>query len=899
MRESAPSIEGLAPSDEPEGRATFPIAARATIALLVALGACVFPAAATPGRPLLWFLPIVGGAGVLGAAVIAVVFARRRDLRPISTIAAAIYAFLAVIVCAHVAEFVGIPPGHLNGAGWCYLAWHFGLSAGIAAVASRRMREATARGGVASALALGIGVGGLCVIATLVAPLPELKVANAYTDVARAALAFLIAQAVLALIVLRRAAADLGELSPWLQTAIVATLVDEALTAAAGSRFAVGWYLGHVASVAAILSLSGYFALESGRSARALHAAARLLLPADLAETLAHGTPLVLWTARPHGTLQYAAAGGTPLPAAPPARRGARFFPTHADDYETALLRWNAAIRAGAPFDHEFRVRTRRNGYRWVRAHALPEIDQRGGVSRYCGVLFDVDDRRRGEEALRLVADRVADIVWAADPDGTVSWLNAAWYAYTGDVRTASAEPVWTRCAPDARRAAEEAWRISVVTGLPLELSLPLRRADGTERWHDLRAVALRFEDGSIQRWHGTCTDVDAARRRADEMNDLYLREHRIARTLQRAFLPDVSPRLPGVRSSAVYRPATREDMLGGDWYDLFRLSDDRIGVAIGDVTGHGLDAAALMVRARETLRATLDLEPDRPGIALQRADALLGAIAADVSVTAIVGVIDVGRATFTYACAGHPPPILVRDGEAASLAGGGVPLGLEAGLPFAEHVLALQRGDALALYTDGLTEYDRDAVLGERQLLEALRANPRCAADVVADAVLGGTEQRDDVALLLLHVDLDAGVTEERGWRFSSDDASTAHSARAAFTAYLRAAGADPDDVAGAELVFGELVGNVVRHAPGPIEIALTWVGDVPTLHVRDRGKRAVVRPAPGLPADDLSESGRGLFLIEAFAAPPRLAPRAGGGSDVSVPLRITVRPQFADLVR
>jgi PAS domain S-box-containing protein len=119
-------------------------------------------------------------------------------------------------------------------------------------------------------------------------------------------------------------------------------------------------------------------------------------------------------------------------------------------------------------------------------------------------------------------------------------------------------------------------------------------------------------------------------------------------------------------------------------------------------------------------------------------------------------------------------------------------------------------------------------------------------------------------------------------GWRFSTDDAVTAERARPAFVAYLAGRGIAGDALDAAEAVFGELVGNVVRHAPGPIEVDLRWTGEGYLLAVRDRGA-GFVRPPAQLP-DMLAESGRGLYLVSILGSTPDVRRRPHGGAEVSV---------------
>jgi anti-sigma regulatory factor (Ser/Thr protein kinase) len=212
-------------------------------------------------------------------------------------------------------------------------------------------------------------------------------------------------------------------------------------------------------------------------------------------------------------------------------------------------------------------------------------------------------------------------------------------------------------------------------------------------------------------------------------------------------------------------------------------------------------------------------------------------------------------------------------------------PLGLGIAEAPPIHVAAdLVDGTLLALYTDGLIESTRDVLEGEDRLLAAVRSDAllhtSSPAGFIRDAVLHDGV-RDDVAVLTLY------VGRRAHWSFDGSDAMAAHGARASFVRALREAGAPDSDFGAAELIFGELVGNVVRHAPGRIEIDLVWSGEAPVLHVLDRG--ASFDLAAVLPTDVMQESGRGLFLVEllgeGFAVDA--LPRRGNHARVTLPIR------------
>jgi serine/threonine-protein kinase RsbW len=204
----------------------------------------------------------------------------------------------------------------------------------------------------------------------------------------------------------------------------------------------------------------------------------------------------------------------------------------------------------------------------------------------------------------------------------------------------------------------------------------------------------------------------------------------------------------------------------------------------------------------------------------------------------------------------------------------------------YVSSTFVLEAGDTLVFYTDGLIEVGRDVIAGERRFADTLARYPDDVEAAVGET-LGG-EQHDDVALLALSL-LDTRPVA--AWHFESDDAGSATDARFAFVAYLQRRNLDPDLIATAELVFGELVANVVRHAPGPIEIDLGWRDNAPVLSVRDRGPHFEVG-LPALPEDAFAESGRGLFIVANAASAPVVTARPTGGNEVAVVLAPASRP-------
>jgi PAS domain S-box-containing protein len=180
--------------------------------------------------------------------------------------------------------------------------------------------------------------------------------------------------------------------------------------------------------------------------------------------------------------------------------------------------------------------------------------------------------------------------------------------------------------------------------------------------------------------------------------------EHRLVEVLQRTILPEELPQLRGVEVAACYQPAETGVEVGGDWYDAFSDQHGGIVIVVGDVAGHGIEAATLMGRVRNSARA-FAVEDSDPARILARLDYMLRTLDTDAFATAIAAHFDPVTREFTWARAGHPPPLLCAGGHAEYLERpGGTPLGSM----MSSYVCAsrtLDEGSLLLLYTDGLVE--------------------------------------------------------------------------------------------------------------------------------------------------------------------------------------------------
>jgi serine phosphatase RsbU (regulator of sigma subunit)/anti-sigma regulatory factor (Ser/Thr protein kinase) len=379
-------------------------------------------------------------------------------------------------------------------------------------------------------------------------------------------------------------------------------------------------------------------------------------------------------------------------------------------------------------------------------------------------------------------------------------------------------------------------------------------------------------------------------------------REHRASAAFQEAALPSRLPTIPGMRFMAIYRAAKAEALVGGDWYDAFRLDDGRIVLSIGDVMGSGLLAAVTMGAVRQAMRGAAQILAEPIDI-LDAADRALRSEQPDGIVTAFVAVLDPITLIMTYASAGHPPSLLrSASGEITALIGSGLPLGLRAmqtGEPEPHRSIRLDNSSLLVLYTDGLIEATRDIMAGEHSVREALGTakvwNADNPAAAISDHVL--EEVVDDVAILTIRIDsADISVTCPEGrtgrdarWLFAVHDQGAAREARRDIVAVLRDRGATDVDTGLTELVFSELLGNVVRHCSPDVEFALDISGDVPILHVLDRGPGFTYNAR--LPQDIMSDSGRGLFIVRSMISDLNITPRTDGGSHARAVMPFTIR--------
>jgi PAS domain S-box-containing protein len=511
-------------------------------------------------------------------------------------------------------------------------------------------------------------------------------------------------------------------------------------------------------------------------------------------------------------------------------------------------------------------------------------------------------ENRELVSSFERLAEFVPVIVLRTDPTGWINWYNHRWYEYTGQTPEEAAGWGWqTAHHPvDFQRVIEE-WPRALATGEPIEIEFRLRRYDGIYHWHLARVEPVRDDKGRIRSWYGTVIDIDAQKEALE-------RTRRVADALQQAFLPQSLPQRERLRLDASYVSAESDALVGGDWYDAFELPDGRMGFSIGDVGGHGLQASLAVGNLRQSLY-TLALRCDDPAEILAEVNGILRIQRPDEYVTAILGFVDRDGTQIRYSVAGHPPPMLAERNDRAAriIPGGGVPLGVSGQAHFITHTVPIPVNAVVVLYTDGVTEFNRDAVAGEARLLSAIPVLVGNTAGRPAErlyrAVLGDAVPRDDAAILVLQFSPNAAAPyHEPGsptmrWRFHASDAQAAHVARMEVGTYIFSVAGKTEEAYASELIVGELLANTVEHAPGLVDLRLEWTDDAAILTVRDSGP-GLNSLKINLPSDPMNEGSRGLYLAQTLSKDVSLTPSPSGGAEIRVilPVKMASEPPATD---
>ncbi len=888
------------------------------------------------------FLPLVVGAGILALLLTSVLlYVQYRIARDTKlALLSLAYAWLAAGQSFYVLAFPGVfsPRGLLGGdrtAVGFFVLGQLGFGAcvflhGLAARRSWRFPRLRVRALATIAGCLFIALALLFTFGRVLLPATSILTGEQSAILARPASALMIGVDLLALVAVVQRLTSVTQI--WVSVVLFAKLIE--LVSAgplSGGRYSVGWYAARVEELLCAVILLAVFLVKIDDlmlrlATRSRSTAEALEVGEARYASLANVVPQLIWTANAEGDIEYVndrwvAYTGNDVNATRDA--GWRDV-VQPDQASSVLERWRASLETGDPFAAELRLREgKTERYRWFLVNAVPVRGRRGEILAWIGTCTDVDAQKRLEERDAFLARAGERFGASLDVTATVAAIRASlipvlaertWvalldddgrYVLAGMGSSDLKEELDTRrwIGVPFQPGLHDAVARVVAAGEPLVLEAPDRFPDPWLRELPAGAAMIApLVSGDVVigalalgRRNARAYDADdvnlvreLARRAALSLDHarLYERERTTADALQRAMLPAQLPQFPDMSFSASYSAASESQRVGGDFYDAFELPDGRVALTIGDVTGHGLEAAVIMGEIRQGLRAAA-FESAEPAAILDRANRLFMASGRSVFVTAIFGILDPVTGRFVYATAGHPSPLVASQGEVQRLPASGLPIGLrdDEGVDFA---LQLRAPVTIVLFTDGLIEFGRDIEAGERRIEEAVRTLAGEPIDHLAGAlmkaVLGEDEPTDDVAILTVTVDRFAAAEagEEREWRFTSGDFRTGAMVRRDVGALVAGWTGRPDARFAGELAAGELLANAIRHAPGPVRVvvAADAAGNA-TLVVEDNGAGFT---AGAVPADPLAERGRGLPLVESLADSVRIDAAPGGGTRVSV---------------
>jgi serine phosphatase RsbU (regulator of sigma subunit)/anti-sigma regulatory factor (Ser/Thr protein kinase) len=573
-----------------------------------------------------------------------------------------------------------------------------------------------------------------------------------------------------------------------------------------------------------------------------------------------------------------------------------------------AIVVWaGAAVTAGVVADRYRRLQRERDTAHDAERAARQESERaRGRLARLQAVTAALSGALSSRDAVEVVARHAVEAVGARgaavgiiDDSGLTLEVtyavardaeNRATHRVHVDADVTLCEAFRTGRAVNMNR---EEWRRRFPEGYRMLGHLGGRIATrplvvGTER---LGAISLTFieerelEPADLELVDAVVRQVALAVRRVRSFES----EHVIAATLQNSLLPPKLPKIAGVELSASYVAGAEGMDIGGDWYDAVSLPNGSVCVAVGDVCGRGLAAAAAMGQLRSAWRALATLEHMSPAAILDALDRYVDGISGGAFSTLASVRIEPATGRFDFACAGHPPPLVITPGNGASYLPGGrsMPLGVPWQGEREDQRAELPAGATLMLYTDGLIERRGEPIdRGIQRLRDTAAARSEMSGlDDLGQALarLIPAVHDDDVAMLFLRVET-TPVQFLR--RFSSDPQELA-GLRHEMRRWLIARNVEPrwcDDLV---LVCGEAASNAIEHgyldSRGEVEVSMQIDADgVVIAHVRDHG---CWRP----PGSDPFR-GRGLDLMRTLMDSVEV--RTGeGGTTVSMSRALAAR--------
>ena len=537
----------------------------------------------------------------------------------------------------------------------------------------------------------------------------------------------------------------------------------------------------------------------------------------------------------------------------------------HPEDRAAVDGTLNRALDDQAPFAFEHRIVRPDGVIRILHGGGQVATDDGGRPLRVFGTVQDVTEQRRTQEQFRELVESAPDAMVIANDQGTILLVNAQAERLFGGTRDAIVGKHVETLVPERFRDSHP-FQDPGTRPMGGAVELWGLRSDGTEFPVEISRSPLQTEAGTLV---------------SSSIRDIT--ERKRAEVLQRSFVPERLPEIPGVRLAARFVPGGTGIDVGGDWYDVLELERGRIGVAIGDVAGRGIHAASLMSQLRNALRAYA-FEGHPPAAALGHLNSLAWRREGVVMATLIYLVLDPGTGRVSLSSAGHPPPLrAATDGTTEYLQKGrSLPLGVARQTKYAEAEYLLGPNSTLLLYTDGLIERrSRPIDDGMAQLALAVSEHVDDDVDSLCARLLqtvSGSE--DDVAVLALR---SVPVAAERMVLTLPAEPLELSSLRRALQRWLLECEASEADSYDIVLACNEACANAIEHAYGPgdasVHIDAAFSGHEVAITVRDHGRWREPRG---------DHRGRGLGLIETLMDSVHIATHPDTGTEVSMTRRL-----------
>jgi hypothetical protein len=373
---------------------------------------------------------------------------------------------------------------------------------------------------------------------------------------------------------------------------------------------------------------------------------------------------------------------------------------------------------------------------------------ERGGPRLAISVIEDITEIKQAEEAQRFLAETSRALVGSFDIEARLPEIARLAAAHMGEACVIRLDGHTFRAGPELPLPPG----LDALTEPRLlgehALAVPLRGGTIT-----LLCTSRRLGPNDLAVAEDLALRVGAALENAR----LYRTRSAIAQTLQRSLLPPELPEIPGLETAALYRPAGEGNEVGGDFYDVFSTGEREWFAVMGDVCGKGAEAATVTALARYTIRAAVMRHRSPAGILRWLNGAMLRQGAGRFVTLACARLeLEADGVTATVASGGHPPPRVLRStGLVEQLGEPGTLLGVLEHVELGDRSTRLAPGDALVLYTDGLTEIGAPDVWTPTQLDAVVAGARRRSAQGIVDhlAERATGPLRDDLALLAVRV--------------------------------------------------------------------------------------------------------------------------------------------------